>query len=85
MAARDPDTTQVGTTAAGFRIRCTPGGNSLRVFVLGEVAYAIGVCKSCLYLPDGGLRLSVNCTNVLHRRDGVWKLLHHHPDQAPPM
>ena len=25
----------------------------------------------------------VNCTNVLHRVDGVWKIIHHHPDRSP--
>jgi len=54
----------------------------LRVAVLGDVAYTIGVFKSLLYLPDGETTLKVNCTNILHKRDGVWKLVHHHPDQA---
>jgi ketosteroid isomerase-like protein len=57
--------------------------HDLRVTVLGEVAYGIGVYKSCLYLPEGETHLSVNCTNVLLQRGGVWKMIHHHPDQAP--
>ena len=58
--------------------------HNLTVSLLGDVAYTTGVYKSCLYLPEGETRLSVNCTNVLQRRDGVWKVIHHHPDQAPP-
>jgi len=56
--------------------------HDLRVTVLGDVAYSIGIYKSCLYLPEGETRLSVNCTNLAQRRDGVWKIIHHHPDQA---
>jgi ketosteroid isomerase-like protein len=57
--------------------------HDLRIAVLGDVAYTIGVYKSCLYLPAGETLLSVNCTNVLQKRDGAWKIVHHHPDQAP--
>ncbi len=55
-----------------------------RVSVLGDVAYTIGVFKSHLYLSFGEATLKVNCTNILHKRDGVWKIVHHHPDQASP-
>jgi len=58
--------------------------HGLHVAVLGDAAYATGIYKSCLYLPEGETRLSVNCTNVLLQRDGAWKIVHHHPDQAPP-
>jgi ketosteroid isomerase-like protein len=54
------------------------------VVVVGDAAYSIGVYKSRLYMSDGPLDLSVNCTNVVHRVDGAWKLVHHHADQAPP-
>ena len=58
--------------------------HDLRIAVVGDVAYTIGVYKSHLYdMPDGVPGISVNCTNVLVRRDGVWKIVHHHPDQDP--
>jgi ketosteroid isomerase-like protein len=60
------------------------GIHDLRINVLGDVAYGIGVYKSRLYLPKSELILSVNCTNIVQKRDGVWKVIHHHPDQAPP-
>lgn len=59
----------------------------LKVNVLGDVAYTIGVYKSRLYIPDvpGGVTgLNVNCTNVVQKREGVWKMVHHHADQATP-
>jgi ketosteroid isomerase-like protein len=58
--------------------------HNLQVAVLGEVANCISVYKSKLHLADGEHRLSINCTNVLERKDGVWRVVHHHPDQAPP-
>ena len=58
--------------------------HDVRVTVVGDAAYSIGVYKSRLYMSDGPLDLSVNCTNVVHRVDGQWKLVHHHADQAPP-
>ena len=57
--------------------------HELRVIVLGDVAYTTGVYRSRLYglSVDG---MNVNCTNVLHKRDGIWKVVHHHADQARP-
>jgi ketosteroid isomerase-like protein len=53
----------------------------LKVFVFGDVAYTTSVFVAS---PTwGGARL--NCTNVLQRIDGVWKVIHHHPDKAPSM
>ena len=58
--------------------------HDLRVSVLGDVAYTIGVWTAKMYLPFGEASMKVNCTNILHKRDGVWKIVHHHPDQAGP-
>lgn len=58
--------------------------SGLRVSVLGDVAYTIGVWEAKMYLPFGEASMKVNCTNILQKRDGVWKIVHHHPDQAGP-
>ena len=58
--------------------------HELKVSVLGDVAYGVGTYKSTLYLPQGTIKLAVNCTDIVHRRGGVWKMVHHHADQAPP-
>jgi hypothetical protein len=46
MVALDPETMQVGTKAAGFRIMCQPGGKAVRVEGWGywpaDVALAFG-------------------------------------------
>lgn len=60
------------------------GINELKVAVLGDAAYSHGVYKSRLYMSAGPLDLRANCTNIVHRIDGAWKLVHHHVDQAPP-
>lgn len=60
------------------------GGTSiknLRVHLFGDVAYT-----TCMFYSApafGGERLA--CTNVLHKKDGVWKVVHHHADKAPKL
>ena len=60
------------------------GGTQIRdveVHVFGDIAYTTSVFVAS---PAwGGARL--NCTNVLRRVDGAWKVIHHHPDKAPSM
>jgi ketosteroid isomerase-like protein len=60
------------------------GGTQIRdikVYLFGDVAYTTSVFIAS---PTwGGAKL--NCTNVLQRIDGVWKVIHHHPDRAPSM
>ena len=60
---------------AGTRIR------ALTVRVHGHFAYTTCVFEGVPVL--GGERLA--CTNVLHRVDGEWKLVHHHADKPPLM
>ncbi len=60
------------------------GGTKIRdikAFVFGDVAYTTSVFVAS---PSfGGAKL--NCTNILQRVDGAWKVIHHHPDKAPSM
>lgn len=60
------------------------GGTEIRdikVYVYGDIAYTTSVFVAA---PSwGGAKL--NCTNILHRVNGVWKVIHHHPDRAPSM
>ena len=58
--------------------------SGLAVGVCGDAAFGTSVYQSKLYMSDGELELRVNCTNIVHRINGVWKLVHHHADQAPP-
>jgi hypothetical protein len=45
----------------------------------GDLAYT--TCTFTASPAFGGDSLS--CTNVLHRVDGVWKVVHHHADKSP--
>lgn len=60
------------------------GGTKIRdvkVYVYGDIAYTTSVFFAA---PSwGGAKL--NCTNVLQRVNGEWKIIHHHPDRAPSM
>jgi ketosteroid isomerase-like protein len=60
------------------------GGTQIRdikVYVYGDIAYTTSVFIAS---PKwGGAKL--NCTNILQRIGGVWKVIHHHPDRAPSM
>jgi len=60
------------------------GIHDLNVVVVGDVAYGTGIYRSKLYMSDGELVLTLNCTNIVQRIDGVWKIVHHHADQAQP-
>ena len=53
----------------------------LTAHVYGDVAYT--TCRFVASPAFGGDTLS--CTNVLHRVDGVWKIVHHHADKSPKM
>jgi ketosteroid isomerase-like protein len=50
----------------------------LRAQVFGDFAYT-----TCVYTtaPAFG-SAQLNCTNVLRRIDGAWKIIHHHADRA---
>jgi hypothetical protein len=63
----------------------TRGGSKIRdlkVHLYGDdVAYT-----TCIFIASpafGGESLA--CTNVLHRQNGVWKVVHHHADKSPKM
>jgi ketosteroid isomerase-like protein len=60
------------------------GIHDLKVVVVGDAAYGTGIYRSKLYMSDRQLDLAINCTNIVHRIDGLWKIVHHHADQAPP-
>jgi ketosteroid isomerase-like protein len=77
---------EVAATWEVFASFCKEGNGGtrirdVRVFVYGDIAYTI-----CVFIASpawGGAKLQ--CTNILHRVDGVWKVIHHHPDKAPSM
>jgi hypothetical protein len=64
--------------------RADRGGSKIRnlkAYVYGDIAYT-----TCMFIaaPAWGSE-TLACTNVLHRMDGEWKVVHHHADKAPAM
>ena len=60
------------------------GIHDLKVTVSGDIAIATSIYTSKLFMSDGEIDLRLNCTNIARRIDGVWKIIHHHADQAQP-
>lgn len=61
--------------SAGGHIR------DLHVHVCGDAAHS-----TCVYVASPVFGpLTMNCTNVLQRIDGVWKIILHHADKAPTL
>jgi len=60
------------------------GIHDLKVSVCGDIAIGTSIYKSTLYMSEGPIALKVNCTNIVQRDQGAWKIIHHHTDQAPP-
>jgi ketosteroid isomerase-like protein len=59
----------------GSRIR------DLRVYVYGDIAYT-----TCIFIASPAFGAdALACTNVIHRVDGEWKVIHHHADKSPKM
>ena len=58
---------------AGSQVR------DLKAHVYGDIAYTTGVF---IVAPFAG-SAQLNITNILHRVEGVWKIIHHHADKAP--
>ena len=55
--------------------------SDLKAHVYGELAYT-----TCLFHASPGFGGEIlACTNVLHRMDGRWKVVHHHADKSPAM
>jgi ketosteroid isomerase-like protein len=68
---------------AGFG-REDRGGSQIKAMkahVYGDVAYT-----TSLFVASPGFGGdTLACTNVLHRVNGVWKVIHHHADKSPAM
>jgi hypothetical protein len=60
---------------AGSKVR------DVRAYVYGDVAYTTSIFTAS---PAFGSAV-LACTNVLHRLNGVWKIIHHHADKSPEM
>ena len=53
--------------------------------VIGDVAYQLGTEHVEMTLAGKQIQGALRVTNVYHREDGTWKLIHHHTDTDPAM
>ena len=65
----------------GANARDDAGGSSIRELRVhrygGDLAYT-----TCVFVAGPKFdHVEVNCTNVVHKANGVWKLVHHHADR----
>lgn len=58
--------------------------SDLQITLLGDdAAYTTGTEVVSATIDGDPLTISVRCTNIYRREDGVWKLVHHHVDLVP--
>ena len=55
------------------------------IHVLGDVAYELGVEYGGGTLGGIATTWEHRVTNIYHREDGSWKMVHHHSDMSPTM
>jgi ketosteroid isomerase-like protein len=55
----------------------------LHVVVCGDVAYTLGVEHVTFVVEGQRVTFDANTTNIYRRKDGAWRMIHHHPDKAP--
>src|SRR6266705_2213174 len=51
----------------------------------GDMAYEVGVERGHGTMAGEQVAIEQRVTNVYHREDGAWKVVHHHTDLSPAM
>jgi ketosteroid isomerase-like protein len=55
------------------------------IHVVGDVAYEVGIEIGQVKLASHQVNIEHRVTNIYKRKDGVWKMIHHHADTSPAM
>lgn len=50
--------------------------------VAGDTAYEVGVERADFAIAGDPLTVNSRVTNIYHREDGAWKIVHHHGDKS---
>jgi len=53
--------------------------------VIEDVAYELGIEHVEMTLAGEQIQGGGRVTNIYHREDGTWKIIHHHTDTDPAM
>lgn len=79
----------VGASFDGVASIAAPGGQirleEQLLHVAGDVAWEVGVERGHAMLGGERVEVGGRVTNIYRRNGGVWKLVHHHADESPPM
>ncbi|MFC1641091.1 YybH family protein [Myxococcota bacterium] len=57
--------------------------SDLNVFVHGDIAYTTGTEHVTFTVLRQQVQFQASTTNIYAKRDGQWRMIHHHPDKAP--
>lgn len=55
------------------------------IHVLGDAAYEVGIEQAKFKIAGQEVKGEIRVTNIYHRDEGTWKMVHHHTDIAPAM
>jgi ketosteroid isomerase-like protein len=55
----------------------------LSIFVHGDFAHTTGIEHVIFNVLGKRVSFEANTTNIYAKRNGRWKMIHHHPDKAP--
>jgi ketosteroid isomerase-like protein len=55
------------------------------IHVVGDVAYELGIEIGQIKLAGNQVNIEHRVTNIYQRKDGAWKMIHHHGDISPAM
>ncbi len=72
---------QVGKAASDGKVELV----DQLINVLGDVAYEIGKESARFKLAGQEVKAEIRVTNIYHKADGTWKVVHHHTDISPEM
>ena len=53
--------------------------------VVGDMAYEVGIEAGQAEFAGEHVNIEHRVTNIYQRKDGIWKMIHHHADIAPAM
>ena len=55
------------------------------IHVVGDAAYEIGLETGQAKIAGNQVTFSHRVTNIYQRKNGMWKMIHHHTDTSPAM
>ncbi len=70
---------------AGLATEGKVGLKDQLIRIVGDVAYELGIEIGEFKLAGNQVNIEHRVTNIYQRKNGVWKMIHHHADTSPAM